>query len=221
MTKLIDLLFKISIIKFIKYNFFSKQIKREKGVFIIPYKNSIFDLSKKSQIIIKGKHLHIGVNRLKGSHIETLIRMEDNAIWYVNNGAGICYGTTIEIKEGAILAMGYIFMNTGSVVICSRNIEFGNSVWIGRNNTIYDNDHHQILDENNNVKNLIAPVRIGNNVWITNHISITKGVTIGDGVVITPYTLVKKNIEKNKMAGQRSEVSIFNENVKWSPDLIK
>lgn len=147
--------------------------------------------------------------------------MEGKSTWNVNNGAGICYGTTIEVKNNGILSMGYTFMNTGSVIVCSKKIDIGNEVWIGRNNIIYDNDHHRILDNNNNITNKISPVKIGNKVWITNHVFITKGVQIGDGVIISPYSLIRKNIESEKLVGQFCDVRIFNEKVNWSSELIK
>lgn len=221
MKKYIDILRKISIMKFIKYNFCCRQIKREGKVYLIPYKNTILDLDKDAQIVIKGKNLHLGVNRLAGSKAETLLRMEGNAHWNANNGAGICYGTTIELKNNSILNTGYFFLNTGSVIICSRSICIGDNVWFGRNNTVYDNDHHKLLDEKGRLKNPIEPVSIGNNVWITNHISILKGVNIGNNVVISPYSVVRKDIAEGRFVGEKKELSVFNENVRWSPELIE
>lgn len=221
MNKCIELIRKVSLLKFVKYNFFCRQIKREKGVYLIPYKNLILDISPNSKIEISGKHLHLGVNRLIRSKAETLVRLEGNAIWRVKNGAGICYGTTIELKNKAVFETGYFFLNTGSVIICSSSIKIGDSVWFGRDNTVYDNDHHKLLDEKNNLRNPIKPIMIGNKVWITNHISILKGVNIGDGVVISPYSVIKNDIAPGKMVGEKKNVCIFNENVKWSPELIE
>lgn len=220
MKKLIDLIRKISILKFIKYNFFCKKIKRDKGVYLIPYKNAVLDLSDNALIVIKGKHLHLGVNRLRGSKAETLLRLEGNARWCVNNGAGICYNTTIEIKNNAVLDTGYFFLNSGSVIICSKSIHIGESVWFGRDNTVYDNDHHQLLDEKNNIVNQVEPVYIGDKVWVTNHISILKGVCIGNGVVISPYSVIRKDIPAGVMAGDEKQTKVFNNNVRWSSELI-
>ena len=44
---------------------------------------------------------------------------------------------------------------------------------------------------------------------------------IGDGVVISPYSIIRKNIDNEKMVGQYSDIRILDEKVKWSPELIK
>ena len=112
-------------------------------------------------------------------------------------------------------------MNSGSVMLCSKNIEIGNDVWMGRDNTIYDNDHHQLLDEQGNIRNVIKPVKIGDKVWITNHVSILKGVTIGNGSVIAPYSVIRTDINAGTMVGNASNQTVFNENIIWSPELVK
>ena len=211
----------ISVLNFIKLNFFSKQVHREKGVYIIPYKNAVIDLSSDARIILKNNNVHIGSHKLRGSKAETYLRMEGKSQWNASNGATLCYNSTIEIKDGGILTSGYFFMNSGSVVLCSRDIEIGNDVWMGRDNTIYDNDHHQLLDEQGNVRNLIKPVKIGDKVWLTNHVSVLKGVNIGEGAVIAPYSVIRVDVKSGAMVGNPSNQTVFNENIIWSPDLVK
>lgn len=221
MPKQIHKIGKINWLNFLRYNFCSPQIKRDKGCYLIPYRNAVIDLSKNCKVYIKGNNIHLGTHKLRGSHTETFLRMEGNSIWNSNNGATICYGSTIELKNGSVLTTGYMFMNTGSVIICSKKIEVGNDVWIGRDNTIYDNDHHQLLDKNGNVKNKIQEVLIGDNVWITNHVSILKGVKVGNGVVIGPYSVIRKNISDFQMVGSNNKIFIFSEDICWSPELVK
>ena len=221
MVRKLDKLKSISILKFLKLNFLSKQVQREKGVYIIPYKNAVIDLSKDARIILQKNNIHIGSHKLRGSKAETFLRMEGKSQWNASNGATLCYNSTIEIKDGGILTSGYFFMNSGSVMLCSKNIEIGNDVWMGRDNTIYDNDHHQLLDEQGNIRNAIKPVKIGDKVWITNHVSILKGVTIGNGSVIAPYSVIRTDINAGTMVGNASNQTVFNENIIWSPELVK
>ena len=211
---------KINLFQFIKLNYLSKQVERAKGSYLIPYKGSVIDLSKDARIEIQSGNLHFGSSRLRGSKTETFLRMTGSARWIVKNGASISYNATIEIKDKAVLESGFFFMNCGSVIICSEKISIGENVWMGRNNTVYDNDHHKIIDMEGNLKNKIRPVTIEDYVWITNHVSVLKGVTIGEGSVITPYSVIRSDVGRNMMVGQSSSQTVFVENVVWSPDLI-
>lgn len=206
----------ISFTKYIKYNYFSKNIIREKNVRLIPYKNAILDLSKDSRIYIKGKNLEIGINKLKGSRAETHVRMNGNAKWYANNGCGLFYNTVLEIKDNAVFESGFFTANGGSVIICAKHIKFGEDVMLGRNIIIYDSDHHQVWNEHYEMCNPAKDVVIEDHVWLTTDITVLKGVTIGRDSLITAMTLIRKDIPAHSFVSGGSTGKVIAECKGWS-----
>ena len=219
--KILNFLRENDILKFIYYNFFSKCIVRDKGCYFIPKKNSVINLDKTSRIYIKGKNIKFGINKLKGSKAETLLRMSKNAKWYSNNGADIFYNVTIEIKENAELNSDFFSINSRSVIIVAKKITIGEDAMMGRNILIYDSDHHQLRNEENQIINPPQEVVIGEHVWLTSNITVLKGVTIGKNSLITAQTLVRKNIENDSIAAGKATAEVFNKKPNWSRETIK
>lgn len=207
---------RISFLQYVKYNYFSKNIVREKNVRLIPYKNAVIDLSKDSRIYIKGRNLEIGINQLKGAKTETHIRMNGNAKWYVNNGCGLFYNTVLEVKDHAVLESGYFTANGGSVIICAKHIKLGEDVMLGRNVIIYDSDHHQVFDEHYEMCNPAKDVIIEDHVWLTTDITILKGVTIGRDSLVTAMTLIRKDIPAHSLVSGGSTGKVVGECKGWS-----
>ena len=66
---------------------------------------------------------------------------------------------------------------------------------------IIDTDHGIKAGELiRNQQNTVAPVKIGEGVWIAAGCKILKGSVIGDGAVIGAASLVKGEIEENAIA---------------------
>lgn len=210
----------ISIFKFIKYNYFCKNIIREKNTYFIPYKNAIIDLSSGSRIYIRNKSIHLGINKLKGSKAETLFRMEGDAKWESNNGCQFSYNTTFEIKNNAVFTSGFFTVNSGSVIICAKKITFGEDVMLARNVLIYDSDHHPVRDMYNHPTNLSKEVKIEDHVWLTSNVVVLKGVHIGKGSLIAAQTLVRKSLPENSIAGSDASTRIINQEANWSRENI-
>ncbi|ALB47600.1 Coenzyme F420 hydrogenase/dehydrogenase, beta subunit C-terminal domain [Clostridium beijerinckii] len=211
----VKFLLSISTIKFVKYNFLSKNIVREKGSYLIPHKNAILDLSKDSRIYVKGKNLEIGINKLKGSKAETHIRMNGNAKWYSNNGCDLFYNTVLEIKNNAVFESGYFSANGGSVIICAKHIKFGQDVMLGRNIVIYDSDHHQVLDEHYKMINNPKEVILEDHVWLTSNVTVLKGVRIEKNSLITAQTLIRKDCSENSLVSGGSSGKVVGKINGW------
>lgn len=58
---------KIDLIKFVKYNFFTSQVKRKKGAYIIPFKGAVLEMAQNSELVLEGT-IHFGINQLQGSN---------------------------------------------------------------------------------------------------------------------------------------------------------
>ena len=76
-----------------------------------------------------------------------------------------------------------------------NNIYFGNNCEVNMNCTFLDDNIIRIGDNA-----LIAPVIIGNNVWIGGGAIIMLGVTIGNNVVIGAGSVVTKDVPDNVIA---------------------
>lgn len=203
----------INFISYIYLNYFSKNIIRNGKGKIIPYKNSIIVLESNSKIIINDNDLLIGTNKLRKSRAETLIRLRNNAQWFVNKGAQISYGTTIEILKNAIIDSNYFTMNSFGTIVCAKKITIGNDVMIGRNVIVYDSDFHEIVDGAN--RTISKEVVIGNHVWLATNVTVLKGVTIGDESVIASNTIVSKDVQAKQLIISDNKQLVVKENISW------
>jgi acetyltransferase-like isoleucine patch superfamily enzyme len=125
------------------------------------------------------------------------------------NGSIICKGkirldsfTELESK-GEIIIGNHFVLNPYSRIVAHKKIEIGENVVVARFVSILDHDH-AFKSENGNFEfngYNFAPIKIGNNVWIGDKVTILKGVTIGDNVVIAANAVVTKDIPSNVIAG--------------------
>lgn len=95
-------------------------------------------------------------------------------------------------------------MNDRVHISAHEMVVIGNNVLIGSNVLITDNSHgsYDVNSEGPDIppdKKEIAtsPVRIGNNVWIGEFVSILPGVNIGNGVIVGSNSVVTHNIPDN------------------------
>ena len=77
---------KVDLIKFVKYNFLTPQVKRAKGAYIIPFKGAILGIDRTAMLVLNGT-IHYGINQLKGSKAETYVRLAENSKWICEEDA--------------------------------------------------------------------------------------------------------------------------------------
>lgn len=212
---------KVNVSSFIYYNYYCANVKRDTGIYFIPYKNSVIELADTARIYIHNKDIELGIGQSKKTKTETILRMGKDAKWFSGKGAKLFYNTTLEICENAKFENGYFTTNFGCVIICVNHISLGEDVMLGRNVTIYDSDHHQILDENNNITNYGRDVTIGNHVWIASFVTVLKGVRIGDGSVIGAKTLVTKNVPPHSIVTGCDTQKVISYNINWSRKAVR
>ncbi len=216
-----ELLNKIDIKKFLYYNYCLPNIERERGCYLLIYKNSVIDLDETSKIYIYNRDIEVGKHKLKSSRAETYLKMEKNAQWISRRGGELAYNATLNICENAKFESGYFTVNSGSAIICARHIVFGNDVMVGRNVIILDSDHHQILDENNRVVNTARDTVIEDHVWLASNTIVLKGVHIEKGSIVGAGTVVTKDIGHNSMTVGNCSQRILKQSVKWNRKNVK
>lgn len=215
LSEKIDFIKSIDLFQYIYLNYFSLNIIHKGHGKIIPYKHAVIDLEEKSKICIGENDIHVGMNKLRKSKTETYIRLRSGAKWNAEGGCEISYGSTIEILRDAVIDSEYFTMNSFSTVLAARHIVLGNDVMIARKVTVFDSDFHGIEYEGQAIESS-KTVKIGNHVWIGVNSMILKGVTIGDGSIISANTLVTKDVEEGILIGNESQIYVLKENVKWN-----
>ena len=125
----------------------------------------------------------------------------------------------IDVHENALFESGFFSINAGSLVVVGKHVKFGNDVMIGREVTIYDSDFHQVRNEDDEPVNFSNEVVIGDKVWLTNKISVLKGVTIGEGSLISSMTLVRKDVPPHSLLSG-NPAKVIKSDIKWSRESI-
>lgn len=118
----------------------------------------------------------------------------------------IILGKRLSVRRGfEIRATGEVvigdgcFFNNHCTLTALQSIRIGNNCIFGENVSIYD-QNHAFRDKAQLIKEqgyTIAPVTIGNNVWVGSNVTILKGVKIGDNSVIGANCVVYKNVPAN------------------------
>lgn len=178
-----------------------------------PTRFTVIDVHKNARILMKGSIL-FGYKRIRGSRLETRLAVEDNGSFFIENGnVSVYYGTDIIVFNGAKLTFkGNAGINQRVQIICMDSITIGNDVMISRDVVIRDNDGgHQILAEG---YKKTAPIIIGNHVWIGQGAMIMKGVTIGDGAIISAGAWVVSNV-KPKTVVMGDPARSIQKNIEW------
>jgi acetyltransferase-like isoleucine patch superfamily enzyme len=89
-----------------------------------------------------------------------------------------------------------VFINDDSKLYAEDKIVIGDGCAIGWNVSIMDSDFHELESQKR-----IAPVHIGNRVWIGAGAIICAGVSIGDGAVVAAGSVVLSDVEPGSLVG--------------------
>lgn len=99
--------------------------------------------------------------------------------------------------EGLIELGDHCGLNAGVSIFAVERVTIGDHAALAASVAIYDTDFHQVEAER---PVRVAPVRIGNGVWIGRGAMILPGVTIGDGAVIAAGAIVNSDIPDRMLA---------------------
>ena len=122
-------------------------------------------------------------------------------------------GTEILLHEGAHLSIANQSYLNGANIDCSQEISIGEYCAIADRVRIIDNSFHPITEQGL-TKSSVAPIHIGNKVWIATNAIILPGVSIGDGAIIAAGAVVTKDVPARALvAGVPAKV--VKENVDW------
>jgi len=100
------------------------------------------------------------------------------------------------LKEGAEVRIGPGCGFSGTVIGCASRVVLGERVRCGANALITDTDWH--TDDPRTGPD--APVRIGDNVWLSVNVTVLKGVTIGENTLVGAGSVVVRSLPANVVA---------------------
>lgn len=201
--------------QFLWINFMRKNSKCDllKGHIIMPTPYCIFDIHPNAKLNIHGNFV-FGFKKIRGSRLETRIRLDDNTTFNINDDFTLYAGADVQIFEKGILTFEGgpgAGCNINCQIICASNVIIGRSTLIGRNVVIRDYDAHYIVQKNYKVS---APISIGNHCWIGEGAMISKGVIIGDGSIIAARSWVISRVPPRTLVAG-SPAMPMDDNIEW------
>lgn len=121
-----------------------------------------------------------------------------NSPYYYNTYAYIEART-----ENSIIEFGEnVNINNSFSAVSERKIVIKNNVLVGFNCAITDSNFHDLNPKNRKITDPNpAEVRIEDNVFIGNNVTILKGVTIGKNTVVAAGSIVTKSFPENVVIG--------------------
>jgi len=156
----------------------------------------------------------IGLNRGDIFSFETNPTVFENSGQLHFKGQAI-FGIGSKLSNSGNITFGKnFFINGQSLIICVKQIDFGDKILIGWGCNIMDFDYHKILDLKDNILNEPRPIVIKDRVWICSNAAILKGSFINSDTIVAINTVISKTFnEKNIMLGGVNQ--IIKQNVKW------
>lgn len=146
-----------------------------------------------------GKRIRFKLVNIKSLYIGRHIRIN------IKKGCKLCFGnnvyiddfTRLECLSGDIYIGDNTFVNTNCNIISLIGICIGRDCLLGSNVGIYDHNHRYDIKELPIIQQgyTVEKTNIQNNVWIGSNCIITKGVNIGDKIIVAANSVVTKNLE--------------------------
>jgi len=111
-----------------------------------------------------------------------------------------------EPGKGAITIGDGVLLSPGTRLSACDSITIGNGVMMANGTYITDSDWHTIYDRTQRSEKQ-TPVVVEDNVWLGDHATVLKGVTIGQNSVVAARAVVTRDVPANVIvAGNPAQV---------------
>ena len=201
--------------QFLHINFLRKNTKsslRKRHLFI-PTPYCVFDIHPDTLIELNGMFI-FGRSKVKGSRLESRLRLEKGTEFRVGNTFYTMPGIDIQVFAGGKLTFAGgapSGMNLHTQIVCKESVTIGKDVLIGRNVVIRDYDAHYIQQKGYKVS---APIVIEEHCWIGDGAYIGKGVKVGSGSIVAARSWVVFNVPENTLVAGYPAMPI-SKNIRW------
>ena len=182
-------------INFLKYNYFSNNIIRDKDCFFFPFKGSIIAIDPLAKAYIKGDFL-FNAGKYKNSRAESYLILDNGSQLTINNRTRINYGSTIHINNDAEIIVGSLTTNVGVNIQAKKRIVIGEDCMFGRNTTVFDSSFHPTGASIESMKTNMSDVIIGDHVWIGAYAFVVEGTHISNGCMIGSCAYVSGDFDE-------------------------
>ena len=163
-----------------------------------------------------GGALRIGLGSfgLTSEHDTSVVRVRPGAELVCDGVVSLQRGVRVVVDGGRLtIGHGTNVNGLGTRLLCAQEITVGAGCTFSWDVQVLDNDFHAITADGLE-RPSVAPVRIGDRVWIGTRAVVLKGVTIGDGAVVAACSVVTGDVPAGALvAGNPARV--VREGVTW------
>jgi acetyltransferase-like isoleucine patch superfamily enzyme len=168
-----------------------------------------------NNVKFEGKPMCKGLPFISNQGVFLVGKNFQNNNYLESNPIGRSCKSVFVVRQNGLLKVGDNCGFSGVAIVCQTQVLIGDNVKIGGNTCIYDTDFHSISKQHRSDNRLDAvntkrlPVTIGDDVFVGAHVTILKGVTIGEGAVIAACSVVTKDIPPNEVWGGNPVKRLF------------
>lgn len=101
-------------------------------------------------------------------------------------------GCTLRMDHGKLKLGKYVHIGGGTKLICNSEISIGDYSGLAFNCVCCDTDFH-FISVDGKVKNCVAPIIIGDRVWIGNNSTVAKGAVLPSSAIFGSRSLANKD----------------------------
>ena len=153
--------------------------------------------------VSEGGALRIGLGSfgLSSEHDTSVVRVREGAALHCEGVVSLQRGVRVVVDGGRLsIGHGTNVNGVGTKFLCAQEITIGAFCTFSWDVQVLDNDFHA-LTVDGVMQPSVAPVRIGDRVWVGTRAVILKGVTIGAGAVVAAGAVVTKDVPAGAVVG--------------------
>ena len=143
-----------------------------------------------------GGALRIGLGPfgLTSEHDTSVVRVRPGAELVCDGVVSLQRGIRVVVDGGRLtIGHGTNVNGLGTRLLCAQEVSIGAHCTFSWDVQVLDTDFHAITTDGVE-RPSVAPVRIGDRVWVGTRAVVLKGVTIGDGAVVAAGAVVTSDV---------------------------
>jgi acetyltransferase-like isoleucine patch superfamily enzyme len=142
-------------------------------------------------VVVSGENIHMGESPTVVAEADQKVRI---GVWGREQG------------QGAIYIGDAVMISPGTRISASDEIRIGDGVMFANGAYVTDSDWHGIYDRVERDPEP-RPVCLKDNVWVGDHATVLKGVTVGENSVVAAHAVVTRDVPANVVvAGNPAKV---------------